>query len=366
MSSIYRILIAVVLLLALVTDVAFAQFYPLAGWEAQLSTASHNVSGTVRIIDQDTLSVENFTYDGGGPAVYFYLGADNTHNDFSHGIPAGPLLTGTVYQNDTLTIDLPPGYTLDEFDAISVWCVDFQVNFGSGRFGSVVRYEVTFDATWSNQTHQYLPPNPHFSGMIGGTHDSRRAFWRLGDIASDGIERMAEIGSKSPLDSEINTAIRGGLAYRLISGGGVGPSPGSVSTVFNMNSSHPLVTLVSMIAPSPDWFVGVSGMPLFENGRWLDNVVVPLPPYDAGTDSGPDFTSPNADTNPPDPITEITGFPFENTQPLGTFTFRLLCDNPPPGDINADCRVDFEDFAIMASNWTLDCSLTPTHPTCLP
>jgi len=34
----------------------------------------------------------------------------------------------------------------------------------------------------------------------------------------------------------------------------------------------------------------------------------------------------------------------------------LLCDRPPRGDLNRDCRVDFVDFAILASSW-LDCGL---------
>ena len=30
---------------------------------------------------------------------------------------------------------------------------------------------------------------------------------------------------------------------------------------------------------------------------------------------------------------------------------RLVCTEPPPGDVNGDCRVDFIDLAILASNW---------------
>lgn len=346
------------------TSGSFAQNYERTEWKAQLSTLSHDVSGVVEIIDADTLRIENFNYDGGGPGVYFYLAPENTYESFLTGLPIGPLLTGTVRTNDTLTIDLPDGLTIDGYNAISVWCIDFSVNFGSGTFGSVVRYEVTFDATWSAPTHLHFPPNPHFSGLIGSTHNDNVSFWQLDDLASEGIERMAEIGRKSPLSTEIETATRAGNAYSLISGSGIGRSPSAVSTTFEMNSSHPLVTLVSMIAPSPDWFVGVSGLRLFQDGRWLGEVVVTLDPYDAGTDGGVNFTSSDIDTVPPEPISLITGFPFEDNVPLGTFTFRLVCPNPPAGDLNGDCRVDFSDFALMASNWMLDCNLTPTHPAC--
>jgi len=36
------------------------------------------------------------------------------------------------------------------------------------------------------------------------------------------------------------------------------------------------------------------------------------------------------------------------------------------GDLNGDCRVDLLDFAMMASNWLIDCDLTPEDPACVP
>jgi hypothetical protein len=339
--------------------------YDRAGWEAQLSTFSHDVAGTVRIVDEDTLEIEGFTYDGGGPAVYFYLGEDNSDASFGAGLGVGPLLTGTVYNNDSLTVDLPEGVTLDGYNAVSVWCVDFSVNFGSGEFGSVVQYEVTFDAVWSEATHTNLPPVPHFSSLLGGTHTDSVTFWQVGETASPGIEDMAELGDWNPFKPEVDSAILSGTAYSYFSGSPINPSPDSVSKIFAMNSSHPLVTLVTMIAPSPDWFVGVSGLPLYEAGRWKGEVVIDLHPYDAGTDSGIDFLSANEDTQPHEPISLLTGFPFEGDPPLGTFTFKLLCDNPPLGDLNLDCRVDFFDFALMASNWLVDCNTNPSSPDCL-
>jgi hypothetical protein len=36
----------------------------------------------------------------------------------------------------------------------------------------------------------------------------------------------------------------------------------------------------------------------------------------------------------------------------------VYCAEPIPADLNGDCKVDFADFAIMASSW-LDCNLVP-------
>lgn len=188
------------------------------------------------------------------------------------------------------------------------------------------QYRVTFAASWSRDTHpNMIPRNPHFSGLIGATHEAGTRFWEEGGLASEGIEAMAERGSKTPLDQEIEQAISQRQAESLISGGGINPSPGSVSHDFTVTREHPAVTLVSMLAPSPDWFVGVSAVSLFQDGDWVSELRVELQPYDAGTDSGTTYDAPDQDTRPPRPITQIAGPPLQVgavVPPVGTFTFR--------------------------------------------
>jgi hypothetical protein len=82
-----------------------------------------------------------------------------------------------------------------------------------------------------------------------------------------------------------------------------------------------------MIAPSPDWFVGVYGLNLIRNGDWVNEMTVDLYPYDAGTDSGVDYVSPNLNSMPAEPIARITGAPLLNgdsVPPLGTFSFQRI------------------------------------------
>ncbi len=187
------------------------------------------------------------------------------------------------------------------------------------------RYRVTFEADWSSDTHPIdFPAGAHFSGLIGATHGSDTVIWRSGGLASDGIEAMAETGSKSFLLSEINNLIAADAAETVLSGGGIAASPGLVSLDFTISRHKPLVTLVSMIAPSPDWFVGVDSLPLRADGAWLEQLSVQLLPYDAGTDSGESYTAPDFDTQPAQAITPITGVPFDADVPLGRFVFELL------------------------------------------
>ena len=69
---------------------------------------------------------------------------------------------------------------------------------------------------------------------------------------------------------------------------------------------HSKVSLISVLAPSPDWFVGVDSHDLCENGRWREAWhVITLLPYDSGTDSGSQFIGRDQETVQPVPIFRV-------------------------------------------------------------
>lgn len=65
------------------------------------------------------------------------------------------------------------------------------------------------------------------------------------------------------------------------------------------------LSFIVRIVPSPDWFVGVDSFDLCDGDHWKENVSLELFPYDAGTDSGFTFSSPNFETIPQDRITQV-------------------------------------------------------------
>jgi len=190
------------------------------------------------------------------------------------------------------------------------------------------RYKLTFNATWSAQTHPFeFPTSAHFSGLIGMTHNGSVMLFAKGEIASEGIKNMAETGGKNPLETEIQNFISDGTGNILISGGGINSSPGEVNLEFNITSSHSMVSVVSMLAPSPDWFIAVSNINLFENDEWVTSKTNTVEIYDAGTDDGSTFRSPDFPTNPRAVISEIRSPPLAVNNvvvPLGSITFTKI------------------------------------------
>lgn len=193
---------------------------------------------------------------------------------------------------------------------------------------STALYRVTLDATWSAQTHpDGFPPDPHFSPLVGAVHNEEAWLWEADGFASDGMEQMAESGRTSPLVAEAEVFVIQGSARAAVTGGAIPTSPGAVSMDIEVSTEHPLVTIVSMLAPSPDWFVGTESLDLREGAGWTPRVEVPMYVWDAGTDSGPTYTSPNDDTDPAERIARIEAAPFVvggTLTPVGTMTFDLL------------------------------------------
>lgn len=189
-------------------------------------------------------------------------------------------------------------------------------------------YAVTFRAVWNASSHGNQPPfpsGPHFSRVVGAAHAPEVSFWSSGGIATPGIENMAETGSVSSLCREIDAeADRGGSTTCVRGSESSFPSPGSARLSVEATEELPLMTLVSMIAPSPDWFVGVSGMPLMEDGCWKERIEVDLVGYDAGTDSGATFTARDADVTPHEPIGLIRELPAAVREvPFATLVLAL-------------------------------------------
>ncbi len=60
--------------------------------------------------------------------------------------------------------------------------------------------------------------------------------------------------------------------------------------------------MASMIAPSPDWFIGLSKLNLYAHKKWVADTTVQLFVYDAGTEDGDVFGYSNPPTLPQQPV----------------------------------------------------------------
>ncbi|KMV29839.1 hypothetical protein AB733_15130 [Photobacterium swingsii] len=196
-------------------------------------------------------------------------------------------------------------------------------------------YELEFKTNWTAANFATnFPSDRHFSGLIGLTHNSNAKLFEAGTLASNGIVSMAETGAKGTLKAEIEGLQNQGDSHSTVDGGGIPASASSVNLTFGISQDHPLVSVVTMIAPSPDWFTGINSVPLFVDGKWVEELEIQLISYDAGSDSGVTFSSANLATTPRATVTKLTtdraDTDFENgvhavtSQSIGTFTLKKV------------------------------------------
>ena len=128
---------------------------------------------------------------------------------------------------------------------------------------SEATYSISYESIWSNTTHPHpmnnFPGNAHYSKLVGATHNENVTFLELGGIATDGIEDIAELGNNDAFFAEVTAEIGNGNANQIVDVDGLGTGTGTI-LIENVTTDEnfPLLTMVSMLAPSPDWMIAAS------------------------------------------------------------------------------------------------------------
>lgn len=243
-------------------------------------------------------------------------------------------------------------------------------------------YKVVLHTYWTRELFpKHYPdwrPTAQWTKTLGRTHNANYALYHIGQPATAAVKQFAESGRTDLLDSNAGeqqqvqmqlqsqmqagkspsggissgtTSFNATAASTATPTGGSGGSGGTGTTTaersvfdeFSMpaipmgagrseakvfvDSNHSLVSLMTRIVPSPDWFIGVDSFELCVGGSWIDTVTVELDPLDAGTDNGFTFTAPNWPTAPQGVIYRITSrYPGH---PAGSFYYPKSKRLPP-------------------------------------
>ena len=195
---------------------------------------------------------------------------------------------------------------------------------------SVATYNISFTNYWNITDHNNgnpFPGNPHWTDLVGVNHNSNVTFLEMGSTATTGVENIAEQGNQGVFQTvDVQNAIDANNAQQFFDAGDLFLSSPSNTIVYNgleVNEDYPLLTMLSMIAPSPDWMIAVYGLNLRESNNWKSSITIDLFPYDAGTEEGSTYSLSNAATNPQGVITNISGVPPFNTEKVAELTISL-------------------------------------------
>ncbi|CAH0554651.1 unnamed protein product [Brassicogethes aeneus] len=103
----------------------------------ELTKFAHGVKGTAYAVDESTIFVKGFSYDGTGPDAFFWIGNSPRPSpdgiiipypeDYGSGRDPPQL---SAYNNTDVILRLPNGKRIRDIRWLSVWCRRFTVDFG--------------------------------------------------------------------------------------------------------------------------------------------------------------------------------------------------------------------------------------------
>lgn len=190
-----------------------------------------------------------------------------------------------------------------------------------------VDYRVIIESKWDASSHFGLPNNAHFSPVVAVSHNGRYNLLPIGAMATPGLELVAELGRTNGIMGEIDAAKNQGSVGDVTITQNQFVLRQEVQTFeVSIDKDHPYLSFVSMIAPSPDWIVGLSAVRLYTKGvGFSEGTTRDLHALDAGTEDGDfagNFSIRNDASNPQGVITKLTGEGF-NT-PFATVTIERI------------------------------------------
>jgi len=207
--------------------------------------------------------------------------------------------------------------------------------------GVPVSYECDFINRWTSSRHpNQFPGSGHWSTPLMASHNKRYTMWSDMQVSSAGVEKVAEKGALGSLTKELAAAgfmvndVASSSGSFFPSGGDFASTP--IQGLLDMDNSHRLISSITKIEPSPDWFSGLNSYSPVMNDRWLSSFNVYSYPWDAGSEDGSSYSGSNLAT---DPKVE---------------SFRFTVDTVPSTNIFVNTA---EDDVLPVAQWS--CTLVP-------
>jgi cytochrome c peroxidase/FtsP/CotA-like multicopper oxidase with cupredoxin domain len=225
------------------------------------------------------------------------------------------------------------------------------------------QYQIKFTGLFNPANHpdRRFPQNPQFSPLFAATHAQGEQIWSEGVLASPSVVKLAETGVEDDLVQFIDAQIGNGFGQYVVSPAYLN-GEGDVIVEISASPDYPVLSLISMISPSPDWFTGLDSVDLLDAaGNWKPLVELDLYPFDAGSDSGITYEASDLETVPRAAITSIRGVSPFSSAPVGRIAISLVNEGPVLKGENLLANRGFEDgFTSWETFTTVNGSATIT------
>ncbi len=204
---------------------------------------------------------------------------------------------------------------------------------GTGTGDPLVQalYRITFQPSFTSEFHPIdYPNNAMFIKPLLVAHSVNASVYKEGSFASSGLKLYAEDGDSSALISEISSGGDTNITTIIQGTTDVGPTETKVYNI-NVTPNTTLISFITKISPSPDWFLGVDSINILNSDNTLvDNIGFKLYAIDAGTDAGDTYTSANSSETKVIAIRTglpLSAIPNETGKFLASLTIERVINN---------------------------------------
>ena len=169
---------------------------------------------------------------------------------------------------------------------------------------SEASYKVIITLNWMGPAFG-VPAGAHVTTVTGMVHNKDTFLWMPGKPATPGLEDVAEIGNNTKMNAELDPIIAKNKAFSKFAIT-LPAVTGTVETSLTLNTNYSYISFASMIAPSPDWFMGIHDYNLLNGNTWINDITINVVVYDAGTEDGDVFGYNNPATVPQQNVALLT------------------------------------------------------------
>jgi len=190
----------------------------------------------------------------------------------------------------------PPGQRREQTYRV----VEYELSNINQHYPGDLRYYCTFRGKWSAERHPNdFPKAASWSAPIMISHTKDWRMWTGTETVTAGVEYTAEQGFPTIMYNEFLNAgyetlhmTIGDRMYNTTDSQNLPP--------INVTYSHPWLSAMTKIEPSPDWFVGFSDFRSisYDTETFYNRVVIQSYVWDAGTDDGQNYHSFDLDLDP--------------------------------------------------------------------
>lgn len=171
-------------------------------------------------------------------------------------------------------------------------------------------YRVTLKMNWEKSNDRNFPRGAGFPYVVAVGHNSKYTLFEKGKPLANPVAKFVKSGDFKDLEDDLNKFKKDNDVSFFDTAKGAGPeSTVELTVVLDSETNATDISIMALIGPSPDWFVGLQGSDLCKaaSKEFTELPLADLSAYDGGLDNGTEYkNAPVVELRTPENVGDLT------------------------------------------------------------